>query len=196
LRKAFLLLASLVIVALLAVNYFVIQTPKGNTDTNIVKEPEIPEAMAASENSVSSPDGTKTLVMKVVKGKTQTDYSIFTGGIEIFKKTVDNSIAYSVPANTWSPDNKYVFLKETGSAGTKFFALSPIVDYTQQDDKTANITDIFATKYPGMIITDATGWGGVNLIVFNTLKEDGGKGNSFWFEMPSQAVIQLANRFN
>lgn len=192
-KKLFVITALVAIAALVVFNIFGVK-PKTSQSSNV--QTEIPPALAASENSVPSPDGSKTLVMKVAKGFRESTYSFFTSGTEIFNKTVANSVSFSIPANTWSPDNKYVFIKETGDIGSVFFVLSASLDSSTQDDKTANITDTFAKKYPDLTIQDATGWGGVSLVVFNSQKADGTNGPSFWYEMPSHAVIQLANHFN
>jgi hypothetical protein len=133
--------------------------------------------------------------MKTMKKGEETTYSFSTNEKEIFSAMVGSSTYFSIPSNTWSPDNKYVFLKETTPAGFSFFALSATGDPSTQNEQTANITDLFAAKYPSLKINDATGWGGMNLIVFNTLNTGGSVGPSFWFEMPDHAIIQLANRF-
>lgn len=163
--------------------------------TQPVPQAEIPPVEASQLTQVDSPDGTETLLMKTSKISGMTTYSFTIGGKEIFADTVDPSISFSIQGNTFSPDNKYVFLKETRSTGSSYFALMVNGDPSTQNDQTANITSLFAAKYTNLKIEDVTGWGGINLIVFNTLNSDGSRGPSFWFEMPDHAIIQLANRF-
>ena len=192
--RKIILIASLVAIAGLIILNLSLGKSKAVV-TNQTPPVAIPPAVAASTNSVDSPDGGKTLVMKEVKSGGNTTYSFWVGSQEIFSKMVDKSISFSLPANSWSPDNKYVFLKETGNAGSVFFVLSAGSDASVQTDQTANITNLFAVKHPDLRIQEATGWGGINLVVFNTLKSDGSRGPSFWFEMPSHAIIQLSNLF-
>lgn len=156
---------------------------------------EIPPVDASQLTSVDAPDGKLALSMKTSKKSGETTYSFSVGGREIYAKTVDSSISFSIPLNTFSPDDKYVFLKETGNTGSSFFVLTVAEDSSNQDEQTANITNLFVAKYPNLKIQDATGWGGVDLVVFNTLNSDGSRGPSFWFEMPSHAIIQLSTRF-
>lgn len=189
------ILLPIFLVAISGLIVFNIFLPKPQSFTVTTVPAAIPPAFAASISSVDSPDGTKTLVMKTVRGGAGNTYSFWVGNKEIFSKFVDYSITFSIPANTWSPDNRYVLLKETGNAGSVFFVLSGSVDASAQNDQTASITNVFATKHPDLKIQDATGWGGVNLVVFNTLKADGSRGPSFWFEMPSHAIIQLSSLF-
>jgi hypothetical protein len=184
-RRVFFVTVAIAIVALLSFNFFLSK----NKSQNAESQSAIAPVFASQLTKVDSPDGKLTLQMKTTKGRDGTTYSFSVSGKEIFAKTVDSSISFSIPYNTWSPNDKYVFLKETGFVGSKFFALSVDSDSSLQDDQTANITDLFAKKYPDLKIEDVTGWGGVNLIVFNT------SGPSFWFEMPGKAIIQLSTLF-
>ncbi len=149
------------------------------------------------ETSVISPDGKMSLNLKKEEVESGIKYTFFvkemTSGIEteVFYKTVPTGENISIPANTFSPDNKYVFLKEEGVVQANYFVLS--VDQSPNSLKILNplnFSDLFNQKYDNYKITDVTGWGGINLIVVNT------NGPSFWFEVPSKAFIQLSNRFD
>ena len=61
---------------------------------------------------------------------------------------------------------------------------------------TIEFAELFESKYPEYKITAVTGWGGLNLIVINTDKIDGGTGPSFWFDLSGHSFIRLSNRFN
>jgi len=69
----------------------------------------IPPVEASQLTSVDSPDGKLTLTLKTVKNKNGITYTFSVSGREVFVKTVDLSTLISVPANTWSPNGKYVF---------------------------------------------------------------------------------------
>jgi hypothetical protein len=191
-RKTLLIIIFVVVAALAIINISLSKNKSVSTESS---RSAILPAIASQLTSVDSPDGKLTLTMKKVKNGSGNTYSFSTAGKEIFSKSVDSSISFSIPENTWSPDKKYVFLKETGNAGSTFFVLSASIDSSSQDEQTANITDLFAKKYPDLRINDVTGWGGINLVVFNSDKSDGSKGSSFWFEAPSHAFIQLSTRF-
>ena len=144
-----------------------------------------PVAIAESPKSttIEAPDGKDKLIMKEEKNKENITYT-FTTSRQVFTKTVPIGTEISIPFNTFSPDNKYFFLKE----GDNYFV--PL------EDQILDISGLFAAKYPDYKITDVTGWGGMNLIVVNTDKASGGIGPSFWFEVPSQTFIPLSIRFN
>jgi hypothetical protein len=107
---------------------------------------------------------------------------------EIFTKTEAAGVTLSIPDNTFSSDNKYVFLKETSASGVIYLVLA--------DTQTFDVSSLFTAKYPNYVITDATGWAGPTLLIINTDKASGGIGPSFWFDVASNSFIQLSSRFN
>ncbi len=201
-RKIFLIFALVAIAILTGFNLYLgrsKQTFPQGTQPNAEKYPEtqiIITPVEASEPTLKgSPDGKLTLSARMIKSKGGVTYTFSVSGKEIFIKTVDPSTIISIPYNTWSPNGKYIFLKEEGPAGARFFVLSAQTLSSDQNDKTADITDLFAKKYPDLKIKDITGWGGVNLVIVNSLKNGGERGPSFWFEMPDHSFIQLSMRF-
>jgi hypothetical protein len=205
-RKIFIIFALVVITILIGFNIYLnknkqvdqqsLQTPQEEiTPTDAQSGTVITKVVASESTTKDSPDGKLTLLMKMEKGNTGTVYSFSVSGKEIFVKTVNPSTIISIPYNTWDPNGKYIFLKENNTTGTSFFVLSTSTSSLDQNDQTANITDLFTEKYPDLKIGDVTGWGGVNLVVINSIKGDGGRGPSFWFEMPTHSFIQLSMRF-
>jgi len=164
--------------------------------------PPVARADASQETTVGSPDGKWALKMKGEKGKENVVYvfSILSSSDgsqkEIFRKTVPTTSIMSIPVNTFSPDDKYIFLKEMGVGGTGYLVFSVSGAPLVKDTLTVEISGLFADKYPDYKITDVTGWGGVNLIVINTDKSDGSLGSSFWFDVASRSFIKLSTRFN
>jgi len=152
--------------------------------------------------TVESSDGNWKITMKEAKTKENTTYTFSvineadSTSTDIFTQTVPTGTTMSIPDNTFSPDDKYLFLRETGAAGNQYLVLTLSGENITKDAQTLEISSLFAAKYQNYKITDVTGWGGMNLIVFNTDKVTGGQGPSFWFEVPSKAIIQLSNRFN
>jgi hypothetical protein len=205
-RKIFIIFALVVITILIGFNIYLnknkqvdqqsLQTPQEEiTPTDAQSGTVITKVVASESTTKDSPDGKLTLLMKMEKGNTGTVYSFSVSGKEIFVITVNPSTIISIPYNTWDPNGKYIFLKENKTTGTSFFVLSTGTSSLDQNDQTANITDLFTEKYPDLKIGDVTGWGGVNLVVINSIKGDGGRGPSFWFEMPTHSFIQLSMRF-
>ncbi len=190
-QSKFIILASLAI-SLVAV-FFVLR-PKSQPSGSLSAPPPVPVVRAAEPTVVGSPDGKMSLIMRKEKGNDTVTYK-FTlkdeasgAQKEIFAKTEAAGATLSIPDNTFSSDNKYVFLKETGPSGVVYLVLTE----TQNFD----VSSLFTAKYQNYVIADATGWAGPTLLVINTNKVDGGTGPSFWFDVASHSFIQLSTRFN
>lgn len=149
-----------------------------------------------STTSVLSPDGKMTLTMKVNRVNESSTWTFLADGKEILSENLPNGSIYKIPFNTFSPDNKYIFLQKTVSDAMSYPVLSTSGKDISGDGMGLEIVSLFSAKFPEYKVTEVTGWGGMNLIVFNTEKTSGGEGSSFWFEVPSKAFIRLSSKFN
>jgi hypothetical protein len=167
--------------------------------------PVIPVAQASQPvvlTAVGAPDGKFSLNMKQEKGKDATAYTFLmsdgTSGIqkEIYSQMVPTGTTLSIPANTFSSDDKYIFLEETSPTATGYFVLTSSGASITKDIQTLDISGLFMAKYQNYVITDVTGWAGPTLVIVNTNKSDGSLGPSFWFDVSSRGFIELSDRFN
>jgi len=162
----------------------------------------VPEAQASQLTTVGSPDGKMSLTLEQKKGDGTVTYTFLitdeeTGSQkEIFFKTVSSGTVISVPDNTFSSDNKYVFFKEVGLGVSDYYVLTTSGAPVYKDLQSFNFSGLFAEKHKDYVITDATGWAGPTLVVVNTDKSNGGVGPSFWFDIASKSYILLSNRFD
>ncbi len=163
--------------------------------------PPVANAETSQVSSVTSSDGNWVLTMKQAKAKDMVMYRFLAtddngNQKEIYTKTVSAGDIFSIPQNTFSPDDKYFFLKETNPAGTNYPVMTTSGVPIAKEALSLDISSLFAAKYSNYVITDVTGWGGQTLLVINTDKLSGGQGPSFWFDLTSKSFIQLSNRFN
>lgn len=114
----------------------------------------------------------------------------------IWTATLANNIMVSIPLNTVSPDNKYLFLRQAETGKTNYLVLSTTGELLSPDSPAIEFAELFASKQPNYKITEVTGWAAPTLIVVNTDKITGGTGPSFWFDLASRSFIQLSNRFD
>lgn len=153
--------------------------------------------------SQPSPDGKKKLVMKTTREKKNIlsyEFTTTDGSGEniqpVFSTTVEASMSASeglgIPFNTWSPDDKYVFIQKNDGDALVFKATGEqiIPDHLYLDAR-----DIFDSGKRTDMYHVTTGWASPTLLIINTVKEDGTKGSSYWFEVPSKAIIQLSSQF-
>jgi hypothetical protein len=161
-----------------------------------------PTPFEPTTTTSESPDGKFTLTMKEQKHASGTTYTFTTSELntktdkEIFSTTIEPPKRISIPFNTWSSDDAYIFLKETNATDSAYFVLTADGNPLKPNIQTVNITEAFYKRYTDYQITDITGWAGPTLIVLNTDKKTGGTGPSFWFDVPSQSFIKLSTRFN
>lgn len=152
-----------------------------------------------TETDVSqiSPDGNQNLVMKVVSGKNNTKtYSVYVTNSLIFTKTLTDPANIALPFNTWSTDDKYVFLKETVGNQINYYVMYANGTSTADGSAYLNVSDLFAAKEPNYQLTDITGWASGTLLILNTNTAGGDKGPSFWFDITSKSFIVLSTRFD
>jgi len=160
-----------------------------------------PTPPSTQNTTVMSPDGSETLVMKKQVGQKSTSYSfsILTKATNteksLFMKTTPDTQNYELPANSWSPDSRFIFIKETTLQATNYYVLSTTDDSLNMDTNQVNIQTYFSGKYPNYSITDVTGWAAPDLIVVNT-KTDTGGFLSFWFYVPNKSFIPLGTQFH
>lgn len=163
-----------------------------------------PTANPSSQNSVTSlasSDGKATLVMKKQQISTVTRYTFLTSGsLETSEKPlltniVDSSHTFSLPFNSWSPDNRYIFLKENEASRSSYLVLTSSGNPIRQNTQFVNIAQLFLQKYPDYHLEDVTGWAAPALLVINA-RNSTGEPVSFWFDLESFTFIRLSTRFN
>lgn len=146
-----------------------------------------------------SPDGAKKLVMKTTHNANGTLTYEFTtvdtttnNQQPLYTATLTGSESISIPFNTWSPDNKYVFIQKDGNRALVFKASGGQI---VTDQMYLDVLDTFTTKGIKDTPAETTGWASPTLLIVNTTTTDNTKGSSYWFEVPTQAIIQLASQF-
>ncbi|OGM56819.1 hypothetical protein A3A50_03820 [Candidatus Woesebacteria bacterium RIFCSPLOWO2_01_FULL_38_20] len=174
------------------------RSKKSNVNVTIpeVTLPNIPNVLAAPDTTLESPDGKDSLTIQEKIDKESIKYTITTSLGLIFTKTVSKSDNLSLPFNSWSPDNKYVFIKEVSNGISNFYVLSSSNKPFPNNVKYLNVTESFANKIPDFKLQDITGWAAPTLLIVNSDKNNESQGPSFWFDITSQNFIQLSTRFN
>ena len=160
-----------------------------------------PSPSSSNVTKIGSPDGQKTLEMLEKKDGAETTYTVSVSGEDgvanvVFSKTYDSGWSVSIPYNTFSPDNKYFFLKVNGPSTVSYIVVNSTGAVVSRDNQTIEIVGRFEAKETNYKITDVTGWAAPTLMVINTNKNDGGLGPSFWFDLSDTSFIPLSTRFN
>jgi len=162
-----------------------------------------PEEKINTKEEILAPDGKYTLVKEnktKTNGNIQQTFSIKSQedktSVEIFTKESAKDNLLTVPFNSFAPTNKYLFLEYPAHGKLVHLVLRTDGKDLTKDNQFAEIESAFAEKYADYEITEVTGWGGYNLVVFNTNSIDGKIGPSWWFDATSLSFIRLSTKFN
>src|SRR5260221_1094577 len=153
------------------------------------------------ETSQISPDGTKKIMMTMtINDDSSKTYSFTVSGTDtqeklIYSATLSPSENMSIPFNTWSPDNTYVFLQNNTASYSGALVMRANGQPITTDHQSMNVKELFTKRNTGDTYQETTGWASDALLIINTTAQDGSKGPSYWFEVPSEAIIQLSTQF-
>jgi|SRR5579872_2938919 len=149
-----------------------------------------------------SPNGAKTLTMSIKANKNASKTYTFTTSDStntnpqlIYSTTLSSKEGMSIPFNTWSSDNTYVFLEYNKASGNEALVFKADGGELVAGQNYFNVTELFTAKNTGNTYHETTGWASDTLLIVNTTNKDGSKGPSYWFEVPSKAIIQLSTQF-
>lgn len=187
----------LIITFLTFIFTFEINSKKSKTTKTFAAPPVVTPIEMMSTSAMDSPDGTKTLTLE----KKDNFYTIFVTSnsdgkkVQIFRKEKINSSQLEIPYNTWSPDNIYFFLVEKNAAVDNYLVFQSSGELFFNNLPYLLIQEPFKINAPNFTIEEVTGWAAPNLIIINTKQKDSDNKVSFWYEVPSQAFIQLGTYF-
>lgn len=193
----------LVLVSIAGVFYYQKNTNSNNLSTLVQADYPAPTVTPKTENQVQQVEvksiyGDKKLIMRTTNiSQNFNTYSFFvsdsSGNNEklIFTKTVQIPGTMSIPANSWSPDNNYVFIQESDNGITDFLVFKASGELFYNNEQFLDIISLFAIKKSNYYITDVTGWDSPILIHVKTAIDQSTKGPAFWFDVTSRSFIQL-----
>lgn len=194
LLKSFIFLVLLLILGILLVKYYQKTAIKEQT-----KNLQTPQELLAQpqKTEVHSSDGTMTLKMSKKLEKNQSlTYSFFTASLSgkdtkeqlLFTRTLGSGSEMSIPPNSWSPDRKYVFLKEKDKNGNlNFLVLKASGEFFANNEQYLDVGTLFIEKKTGYNLYDATGWASPTFLNIMTVNDASKKGPSYWFDIDARA---------
>lgn len=149
-------------------------------------------ALLPETSEVRSLEGTfKLLMTKKENEAGSTTYSFLVSDLsgkttEIFEKIVGKGEAMNLPQNSWSPNNKYVFIEDRKGSLTEYLVFKTSGEPFENGQKYLNATALFNQKVKNYNLKAMTGWADPLLVSVLTVK-----GPPFWFDVTTQSFIQL-----
>lgn len=189
--KYFILIAIIFLIGVFAV----LKNSPPNNPPKITLIPT-PTPVQALESDVHSPDGTMKVIMrKENKSGSLTSYSFFTAEISgqneklIFTKTLSKENAMTIPPNSFSPDNKYVFLEESGETFVNALVFKVSGEQFSENEQYRNINLLLGENKPEYFLKNVTGWASPTLVQIYIGKDISSRPSSFWFAPETKAFM-------
>jgi len=206
-KKPFLVIIPIFIIGILAI-FFTIQLSgaskySSNGFSFATRALPVPTLVPTKDKTditeVQSADGTMKLIIKVTSkagGQTYTFSVSDIAGLNkktIFMKTLSKNQSLQAPANSWSIDNKYLFLKEQDDGSLSFFVFKANGEPFANGEDYIDVVPLFSNKESSYRIADITGWDSATLLHIFTISANGAKGPSFWFDVESKTFMMLGS---
>lgn len=183
-NKIWIIVLAIVLVGLTSLVVVQYQTPK----VAVVTLPSPTPSPLPSESSEQiSPDGTHTVKLK----KSGKETEIMVNGQMV--ESMSGS-EFTIPFNTWSPDNKYFFLKEKKESRDEYLLYSATGKAFPSGEVSLAIIDLFTKVYPENTVVEVTGWAAPTLLILNA-KSENEASMSFWFDVQTRKFIRLSSYF-
>jgi hypothetical protein len=151
-----------------------------------------PPAEQLLSNEVHSGDGTMTLIRKVElksgQPQTYTFHVVHLTGADkkelpLFTRAAAAGPELSIPLNSWSPDNKYLYLQEKDTAGQfNYLVFKATGEPWADGEPYLDVRSYFTKKLPKSTLREATGW--ASPIFLNVVTNEGA---AYWFDVTALA---------
>lgn len=154
-----------------------------------------------STAEVHSADGKMKVVMKKISkiGSNLSTFTFTASDINagnpkvVFTTTLPDSQNMEIPANSFSPDNKYLFLKENDRGKLSFFVFKATGETFTDGKEYIDVVPLFESKKYEFLLSDITGWDSNNLLHIFTVKGNDTRGPSFWFDVEGKSFSILGS---
>lgn len=194
--------------------FFIFKNNYKNQSHIITPIPDVLKLNSSSIQSVSptptiqttswtSSDGTKQITMETQNNNGEKNYSFFVTPTSedsqkkqpFFSKTVDADTSFLIPFNTFSTNNKYLFLQRKDKNQTDFLVFDVSGQLITKENQYIDISSLFKKYTSVYTLHQVTGWASNTLLIIESSKNDNSPGPSFWFDVTNQSFIQLSTRF-
>ncbi len=152
------------------------------------------------ETEVHTIDGTMKVLME--KRTTKENAQIYTFLVSdisgknkrtLFTKTASVSSTMILSPNSWSPDGKYLFIRENNKDSFTIFVFKASGNAFLEGQQYIDVVPLFTKRKTTDRVSDVTGWDAPGLLHVKTVLDSNVKGPSYWFDISSQVFLQLAS---
>lgn len=167
-------------------------------------EPPATPTPAIETASEISSDGKMRVTMKGQDIDTATKtYSFFVSETAedsqkqqlIFSQIVDLETSFFIPFNTFSTENKYLFLEKREKGKTQFLVFKVSGEAFAEGNKYIDVSVPFEKFTSEYTLYQVTGWSSGPYLIMESVKSDKTFGLSYWFNVMDESFIQLSSQF-
>lgn len=179
------------------------RTPAVVSHAAIAEEAPVPtQYLTRSFQEVYSPDGTKKLLMQRIM-RSDATVSAYTLSVsdssganrrDIYEVQRSGGERIRLPANSWSPDNTFVYVFNEGPDGMKTLVFSADGKLFADGASYMDVSEVFRAALPDVALRDVTGWDDTSLLHVMTYAADATVGPSYRFDVWSRSFYRLSHR--
>ncbi|MEK7070812.1 MAG: hypothetical protein AAB966_03320 [Patescibacteria group bacterium] len=183
------------VVGLIVISYFsVIRSRK--SDVLIIGEAEATSPSIWLEEATNS-DGSLKIVgkRKTVGENIGYSFNILDNqnntNLLLFETVADIGQTFAIPSNSWSSDNKYLFIQKNYLGGKDYYVFKADGSSFGDSKKFLEVGEYWRQSGNKEIIDHVSGWAGADLLVAYTTEPDGTGSKAYWFVIGSRKFMQV-----
>lgn len=163
--------------------------------TRALEEKEEPSLTELSE--ASNGDGSLKLVGigRAVEGETKYSFRVVDSqkknSFLLYETVADPGKTFSIPFNSWSSDNKHVFLRTNYQNSKNYFVFKADGSSFDEGSQYLDVGKYWTESKNQQIIDNVSGWAGADLLVVYTTNPDGTGSSAYWFVVGSRKFMQV-----
>lgn len=131
-------------------------------------------------------DGNMAYSFKVIDHDKKTE-------LILFEQTVSIDTSMEVPFNSWSSDNKQVFIQVNRPNEKTYYVFHADGSLYSNNEKYLDVIGYWKESKSLLSLREATGWAGPDLLIIYTSQEDGTSGQPFWFVTGTRKFLGLSH---
>ncbi len=111
--------------------------------------------------------------------------------LPLYSTVADPGSVMTIPRNSWSPDNKQVYLMATSQGGDDYLLFRADGSKYSDGEKHISLLEYWNKAERDEVILEVSGWAGDDLLMVYTQKKDGAPGQAYWFVTSSRKFSRV-----
>jgi len=109
----------------------------------------------------------------------------------LFDTVADPGQTFTIPFNSWSSDNKHLFIQKNDLNGKDYYVFKADGSLFSDEKKYLEVGEYWKLSKNMDVIDHVSGWAGGDLLVSYTTRPDGTGSSAYWFVVGSRKFMQV-----